>query len=674
MKQLRKTFTAVAALLLTMATGTLRAANEPTVAYTTADGATNTPIDFSTYSSNDAARGVLKDATTITATGTWTGIQVTYLKYALKGVEGDTYYTDVVNATLTAADLGNAAWSGTGTFSLTYMFKNCTELTTVTLPAGGAASATVSFQYAFLGCAKLTGVANLDRFTAASNFSSTFSGCAELQSVTLPEPANAGKSIDFSRTFSGCKALTGVKNLDKYTNVSDFSSVFNGCGELESVTLCPTVSTADVSFNSAFYNCTKLTSVVNFDRFTTTSSFTNTFYNCRELQSITLPVPADPGKGSSFSSTFYGCTKLERIENLKEYTNIQHLNSTFVSCGRLLYVEFGSVPSSVSYAFSDANPNCLKYLPKDATIPNENWTNVIAEGKAKGDIELNRSKLFRCPQAFSMDGHTISYAGLSFNPNIPSGTGGKASGWHTICLPFTPTAISGTNKEGNAVSLHPFNADGGYEGKGTEGVVPFWLRSLGTDGYHATATLEPDVPYIISMPNNSAYDAKFNVTGTVTLSGTGVTVPATTDYASAATAYTLHTNYANVPKSASVYVIDEYGKEFVANSDAAGPFRPYVTANGSPAQAPARFVIGDESGGATAIEQSALMPRADGNGGMSIHAIGGVLVIESPQACTVAVYGVDGRLVRTLRLGEGTNEVGGLPRGAYIVQGVKVLM
>lgn len=672
MKQLRKTFTAVAALLLTMATGTLRAANEPTVAYTTADGATNTPIDFSAYSSNDDARGVLKDATTITATGTWTGIQVTYLKYALKGVEGDTYYSSVVNATLTAADLSNAAWSGTGTFSLLYMFSNCTELTTVALPAGGAASATISFQSAFLGCAKLTGVANLDRFTAASNFASTFYGCAELQSVTLPEPANPGKSISFNGTFSGCGALTDVKNLDRYTNVKDFGGVFKGCGELESVTLPAGSSTAGVSFSTAFYNCAKLTSVVNFDQFTTTSDFPSTFYNCKELQSITLPVPADAGKSSIFDGTFSSCTKLERIENLKEYTNIQYLTSTFVSCGRLLYVEFGSVPGSAPSAFNSANPNCLKYVPAAATIPND-WTNVIAEGKAKGDIELNRAYPFRCPQAFSMDGHTISYA-LSFNPNIPSGTGGKASGWQTICLPFTPTAISGTNAAGNAVTLCPFNADGGYEGKGTEGVVPFWLRSLGADGYHATATLEPDVPYIISMPNNSAYDAKFNVTGTVTLSGTGVTVPATTEHASAATAYTLHTNYASVPKSASVYVIDSNGKEFVANSNTASPFRPYVTANGSPAQAPARFVIGDESGGATAIEQSALMPRTDGSGGMSIHAIGGVLVIESPQACTVAVYGVDGRLVRTLRLDEGMNEVGGLPRGAYIVQGVKVLM
>lgn len=673
MKQLRKTFTAVTALLLTMATGTLRAANEPTVAYTTADGATNTPIDFSTYSSNDDARGVLKDATTITATGTWTGIQVTYLKYALKGVEGDTYYSSVVNATLTAADLSNAAWSGTGTFSLTSMFMNCTALTTVTLPAGGAASATVSFQNAFLGCAKLTGVANLDRFTAASNFSSTFDGCKELQSITLPEPANAGKSISFNNAFYGCKALTGVKNLDKYTNVSDFGGVFMGCVELESVTLCPTgSSTADVPFITAFYNCAKLTSIVNFDQFTTTSDFTSTFYNCKELQSIPLPVPADPGKSSTFNSTFSSCTKLERIENLKEYTNIQSLSGTFSRCGRLLYVEFGSVPGSASSAFSDANPNCLKYVPASATIPTD-WKNVIAEGKAKGDIALNRASPFRCPQAFSMDGHTISHA-LSFNSYIVSGTGGEASGWQTICLPFTPTAISGTNEAGNAVSLHPFNADGGYEGKGTEGVVPFWLRSLGADGYHATATLEPDVPYIISMPNNSAYDAKFNVTGTVTLSGTGVTVPVTTEHASATTAYTLHTNYASVPKSASVYVIDTYGKEFVANSVSASPFRPYVTANGSPAQAPARFVIGDESGGATAIEQSALMSRTDGSGGMSIHAIGGVLVIESPQACTVAVYGVDGRLVRTLRLGAGTNEVGGLPRGAYIVQGVKVLM
>ncbi len=664
---------AAAALLLTMATAAQAAdTNPPTVSYTTADEATHTPIDFTTYGSTDDARGVLKDAVTITATGTWTSAQVDYLTYALKGVEGDTFYGSVENATLTAADLGNATLSGTGTFYFSNMFMKCTALTTVTLPAGGVASATVSFQYAFKGCAKLTSVANLDRFTTASNFSDVFSGCAELQSVTLPVPADAGKSISFNNAFYGCAKLTSVANLDKYTNVENFVSVFNGCAELESVTL-PAGSTSAVSLSNAFYRCTKLTSVVNFDQFTTTSSFLNTFNGCAALQSITLPVPADAGKSSNFNSTFYGCTKLERVDNLKEYTNIQYLISTFVSCDYLLYVELGSVPGSASTAaFSNANPNCLKYVPAAATIPAD-WKNVIADGKAKGDIKLDGWYPFRCPQAFSMDGHTISYD-RTFNPNIYSGTDGNPAGWQTICLPFTPTAISGKNAAGNAVSLHPFNADGGYEGKGTDGIAPFWLRSLSADGYHAAATLEPDVPYIISMPNNSAYDAKFNVTGTVTLSGTGVAVPATTEQASAASAYTLHTNYATVPRSASVYVINVEGKAFVANSATASPFRPYVTANGSPAQAPARFAIGDENGGATAIEQSALMPRADGGGGMSIHTTGGVLVIDTPRSCTVPVYGVDGRLIRTLRLVEGTNEVGSLPRGAYIVQGVKVVM
>lgn len=674
MRHLLKTFTAAAALLLTMATAAQAAdTNPPTVSYTTADGATHTPIDFTTYSSNTDARGVLKDATTITATGTWTAAQATYLKYALKGLEGDTSYTGMENATLTAADLGNAAYSGTGTFSFANMFAKCTALTTVALPAGGAASATVSFQYAFKGCAKLTSVANLDRFTTASNFSDVFSGCAALTSVTLPVPANAGRSISFNNAFYGCAKLTSVANLDKYTNVEDFGNVFNDCAELESVTLPAGSSTSAVSFSNAFRYCTKLTSVVNFDQFTTTSDFGSTFNGCAALQSITLPVPADAGKSSYFGSTFSGCDKLKRVDNLKEYTNIQDLVSTFGNCQNLLYVELGSVPGSASTAaFSGVNPNCLKYVPAAATIPAD-WKNVIAEGKAKGDIKLNGSYPFRCPQAFSMDGHTISY-NRKFSPNIPSGTDGNPAGWQTICLPFTPTAISGTNAAGNAVSLHPFNADGGYEGKGTDGIVPFWLRSLDADGYHAATTLEPDVPYIISMPNNSAYDAKFNVTGTVTLSGTGVAVPATTERASAASAYTLHTNYATVSRSASVYVIDNYGKEFVANSATASPFRPYVTANGSPAQAPARFAIGDENGGPTAIEQSALMPRADGNGGMSIHTTGGVLVIDTPQACTVPVYGVDGRLIRTLRLVAGTNEVGGLPRGAYIVQGVKVVM
>ena len=129
MRHLLKTAILLTALLLLMATAAQAATTTPIVTYKKG-GTTSYTLNFASAAGTGDA---LKDATDITATGPWTSSQVGYLKGALgTGTTVDT------NATLLTADLSAAVWSAAEVYQLIGLFKNCTALTTVKLPAGGA--------------------------------------------------------------------------------------------------------------------------------------------------------------------------------------------------------------------------------------------------------------------------------------------------------------------------------------------------------------------------------------------------------------------------------------------------------------------------------------------------------------------------------------------------------
>lgn len=266
-------YLAAAALLLTMATAAQAAdTDKPMVAYTTAAGGTTATIDFSQFYTGVSALGKLVDATAITATGTWTSDQVNALCYALRPTGGS---SSTENATLVTADLGDAVWSGSTTYSVSGLFQYCTALTAVTLPADGTSIKT-SFASFFYGCKALQSVANLDKFTnvssfsntfldcealqsialpagsSATNFSDAFSGCTVLKEITLPVPADATKGINFAYAFQKCTALERIGNLDKYTNVSNLNYAFYECYSLLYVKLSsvPSSNTASTFVNT----------------------------------------------------------------------------------------------------------------------------------------------------------------------------------------------------------------------------------------------------------------------------------------------------------------------------------------------------------------------------------------------------------------------------------------
>lgn len=496
--------------------------------------------------------------------------------------------------------------------------------------------------------------------------------------------------MSFCGAFCNCSILASEIDLTGFKKITTLAQTFDQCKLLTTVKMPTAKNTSAVSCKWTFRGCVKLSSPINLSGFENITDLRSTFLSCGGLTAVEMPT-ATNNNAMELNYTFSTCGKLSSPIDLSGFKNGSVKTSgktmvgTFENCGKLPYIKLSYVDSNTdgTATFKNSNPNMIKYVSIDTS--NGNWSkwsgenNLIVNGKAETNVVLadNADAQFIIPEAFDLNGKTVTYT-RNFSDK-PSGIDGNAAGWETICLPFTPTTIAGTNKESNAVTLSPFNADGDYEGS-AEGAVPFWLRSLGTDGYAPATSIAPNTPYIIAMPNNEKYAPKYNVTGDVTFSatGTGKEVVAVTTSPTTATgkAYTLNANYGVVPQAESIYVIDAVtGTAFVANSADATPFHPYATAN-NPVKAPARFIIGDESG-ATAIEEAILMGRTPDSRvaeGIRVYAAGGVLTIEAPQACTVQVYSVDGQLVRTVQVNEGTNEVIGLAHGVYVVGGVKIVM
>ncbi len=610
---------------LTLTDVTQSFATTPMVAYTTAEGE-QTPIDFTNYFGKEDAVGLLKDAVTLHISGAW---NTTWWMKALRAA--------IDNNTEIASTLGSNA-----------------TLTTVTF----------------------------DPDTEMTDMAYLFCNCTALTSVTLPTKENTS-GVRYTGTFSGCTALKSV-DLSRVTNISGMGSIFEGCTVLESVKM-PTVKNSNpVGFGNAFVNCPALKSV-DLSAFTNISDMYYAFTGSPVLESVTMPTEPN-ATAVPFDGAFQDCPALKSVD-LSGFTNISSLMGTFVGCPVLTSVKLGgAVPTNTGRTFYNANPNCLVYVPAGwTTKPTDGWDIIyIAGSTTLGDVAIAQDKPFRCPEAFTVaPGSRITYT-RDFGTE-PSGIGGNAAGWETISLPFTPTEIAGINAADSPVTLSPFRADGTYEGKGTTGVVPFWLRTLGAEKYTPATAIEPHKPYIIALPNNEAYDPKFNVTGTVTFSAVSteaspVTVGATPEAmpSAAGSQYTLHANYATVAADPSVYVINPEGTAFVANGGDALPFRPYVTAN-SPQYAPAQFVIGKDEGGATAIEEAVLMGRDGDVDGFRVY--GGIepgsLVVETVDAATVStvdVVAVDGRTVRTVSLHEGVNVVDGLAAGVYVVGGQKAVV
>ena len=250
-------------------------------------------------------------------------------------VEGGNLYFDKSSGTITDCDTSvisaniPSAIDGVAVTSIgECAFKNCSSLTSVTIPK----SVTSIGDYAFNYCSSLTSVTIPNSVTSIGE--GAFFCCSSLTRVTIP---NSVTSIgDYA--FSYCSSLTAIyvaegnttytsedgvlfskdktmlyrypagKMENEYAIPESVTSIgdcaFSECSSLTSVTIPNSVTSIGVS---AFSECSSLTSVTIPNGVTSIGNYV--FKNCSSLTSVTIPESVT----SIGESAFYGCSSLTSV-------------------------------------------------------------------------------------------------------------------------------------------------------------------------------------------------------------------------------------------------------------------------------------------------------------------------------------------------------------------------
>ena len=168
-----------------------------------------------------------------------------------------------------------------------YAFKDCSRLTSLTLPAG-----ITSIGYAaFNGCSGLTSLTLPAGITSIGR--SAFCGCDGLTSLTLP----AGITSIGRSTFEGCRGLTSLTLPAGITSIG--GGAFKDCSGLTSLTLPAGVTSINYG---TFYGCSGLTSLTLPAGITSIGEYA--FRGCSGLTSIYVYSEKVPKMGTD---VFKGC-------------------------------------------------------------------------------------------------------------------------------------------------------------------------------------------------------------------------------------------------------------------------------------------------------------------------------------------------------------------------------
>ena len=253
------------------------------------------------------------------------------------------------------------------------------------------------------------------------------------------------------------------------------------------------------------------------------------------------------------------------------------------------------------------NPNLLVYVNESSLAP-ESVKNVVVNGRAKS-IVLTDAKEgnnnFCCPQAFTAEK-------ITYSRNFQQYTQvGVSRGWEAIALPFEVQTIS--HEEQGDIAPFGSNASSKH----------FWLRQLTQQGLAQATKIEANVPYIISMPNDTdTYYKECILAGKVTFSAENVTIPVTEPVTLALADNTIMMvpAFQSIRRSSDVWALNvgqgrsEYfeGSTFERDYREVRPFEAYTVHRGdtpSPRFVPIKVM----NGGTTGIEDVRSL-MSDGRG------------------------------------------------------------
>lgn len=490
--------------------------------------------------------------------------------------------------------------------------------------------------------------------------SELFINCTELTEVILPESETTSETV-LSSTFAGCTKLTKITNLDKLSNIYSLLNTFQNCESLTELTFAPhNTSSKGTDMGNAFNGCKKLVKINNLNSFNIISSLSSTFKNCESLKeaifSETLQNAESGGKKLSFSlkEAFSGCVNLHTVRNLNHIVNFNSLEKAFYNCKQLSSIVLGALPEkeeNLVGIFDECNPYCVKHIP---FVPGNatNWKNVIIEGQTE-TLELQDEYSFGSQIEFEAGQAT-------YTRTLP--LDGK---WETICIPFDVKKI--TDEEGNEITGLKLKvyADGIDKKDNSYHSAFFKDAEISKQG----VLLEANIPYLISFTSNTSSEK--NATLIFTSQGSA-SFQADADLSVKEGSYFFSGTY--VPKNIqdfegkSFYILEGEGEniKFVKAADSVllTPFRSYMKAADAEITSPEINISWEPLG----IEQLAL------NENIKIIIGNGTLNIMSDKAQNINIWGIDGKLIKTVKLQKGINQITDLLQGIYIINNQKIVI
>ena len=325
----------------------------------------------------------------IFGTYSYTGGVATTQYYYGSSTSSTTYETYYIPSSLKSVTV-------TGGNLLYGAFRNCSMLTSVTIPD----SVTTIGTSAFRGCNSLTSVTIGDSVTTIDD--SAFAYCDSLTSVTIPDSVTSIGDC----AFYGCDSLTSVTIGNSVTTIGD--SVFSGCSSLTSVTIPDSVTTIG---DGAFSNCGSLkyntysdgkylgnstnpymvlmgttsTTMTSFEIHNATKIIGyNVFSYCSDLTSVTIPDSVTTISDGAFNQ----CSSLASVTIGNNVTTIG--NYAFQNCISLTTVIIPDSTTSIGlYAFYNCSsltsvtfPVCITTIGNGAFFSCSRLEKVYYQGTA----------------------------------------------------------------------------------------------------------------------------------------------------------------------------------------------------------------------------------------------------------------------------------------------------